>query len=44
MTEQEFQALLTLLNRAPLTPAEALWLNELLRKLRPQPTPDTKGV
>jgi hypothetical protein len=45
MTEQEFQALLSLLNRAPITPAEALWLNELLTRLRPQPKqPDTKGV
>ena len=37
MTEHEFQALLTLLNRAPLSPAEALWLNALLDRLRPQP-------
>lgn len=37
MTEQEYQALLVILNRAPMTPAEALWLNDLLRRLRPQP-------
>ena len=44
MTEQEFQALLSILNRAPLSPAEALWLNELLARLRPQPKADAKGV
>ena len=44
MTEQEFQALLSILARAPLSPAEALWLNELIARLRPQPKQDTKGV
>lgn len=44
MTEQEFQALLNILNRAPLSPAEALWLNDLLARIRPQPKADTKGV
>lgn len=44
MTEQEFQALIMILNRAPVSPAEALWLNALLERLRPQPKPDTKGV
>lgn len=44
VTEQEFQALLTILSRAPATPAEVLWLNELLARLRPQPKQDTKGV
>ena len=44
MTEQEFQALLSILARAPLSPAEALWLNALIARLRPQPKADTKGV
>ena len=46
MNEQEFQALLIILNRAPATPAEALWLNELLARLRPQPKtpPSTQGI
>ncbi len=34
MTEQELQALISILQRAPMTPAEALWINELLRRLR----------
>lgn len=33
MTEQEFQALLTIISRAPLSQAEALWLNALLARL-----------
>lgn len=46
MTEQEYQALISLLNRTPLTQAEALWLNDLLARLRPanQPKAETKGV
>lgn len=46
MNEQEFQALIMILNRAPVTPAEALWLNELLARLRPLPKtpPSTQGV
>lgn len=44
MTEQEFQALLSILNRIPVSPAEALWLTDLLARLRPQPKPDTKGL
>ena len=44
MTEQEFQALLSILNRAPLSPAEALWLNDLLARIRPQPEAEPKGV
>lgn len=44
MTEQEFQALLSILARAPLSPAEALWLNELIARLKPQPKAEPKGV
>lgn len=44
MTEQELQALVDILKRAPVSPAEALWLNELLSRLRPQPKADTKGI
>jgi hypothetical protein len=33
MNEQEFQALLSILSRAPLSPAEALWLNALIARL-----------
>lgn len=44
MNEQEFQALIMILNRAPVTPAEALWLNELLARLRPQAKAEAKGV
>lgn len=33
MTEQEFQALVSILARAPLTPVEALWVNALLARL-----------
>lgn len=44
MTEQELNALMSLLARTPLTPAEALWLNDLMARLRPQPKQDTKGV
>ena len=44
MTEQEHTALIAILNRAPMTPAEVLWLNELLARLRPQTKQDTKGV
>ena len=43
MTEQEYNALILILNRAPMTPAEALWLNTLLARLRPQPqTPENE--
>lgn len=40
MTEQEYNVLISLLNRTPLTPAEALWLNALMLRLRPQPQPE----
>jgi len=33
VTQEEFNALLTILARAPLSPAEALWLNALLARL-----------
>ena len=35
MTEQEIAALVNLLNRVPMTQAEALWVNSLLERLRP---------
>lgn len=37
MTEQEFNALVTILSRAPMTPAEIVWINELLAKIKPAP-------
>lgn len=44
MAEQEYQALITILSRAPMTPAEALWLNGFLARLRPQPKqPDSRA-
>lgn len=39
MSEQEFQALVNILSRVPVSPAEALWVNALLTRLRPQPQP-----
>lgn len=33
MTQEELNALIALLNRTPLSPAEALWLRDLLRRL-----------
>lgn len=36
MSEQELNALIGLLNRTPLSPAEALWLQELIKRLREQ--------
>lgn len=36
MTQEELNALITLLSRAPLSPAEALWLQELIKRLREQ--------
>jgi hypothetical protein len=36
LTEQELNALVTLLQRAPMTPAETLWANSLLERLRAQ--------
>lgn len=36
MTEQEYDALISILNRVPVTPAESLWLIALLERLRPQ--------
>jgi len=33
MTDQEFQALINILSRAPVSPSEALWLNALLARL-----------
>lgn len=36
MNEQEINALVQLLNRAPMTQAELLWLTELLGRLRAQ--------
>ena len=40
MTETELQALISLLSRTPMTPAETVWVNDLLRRLRPQPKPE----
>lgn len=34
MTEQELNALVALLNRTPLSPAEALWLQALIARLQ----------
>ncbi len=34
MTIDELNALIAILNRTPLTPAEALWLQALIEKLR----------
>jgi hypothetical protein len=43
LTEQEYQALVTVLQRAPVTPAELLSLNMILAKLAPpKDTPDGK--
>lgn len=41
MTEQEFQALVQILIRAPVSQSEALWLDGLLLRLKPaaQPQP-----
>lgn len=39
MNEREYQALLSILARTPVSPAEALWLDSLLERLRPQPEP-----
>jgi len=33
MTEREYSALIAILNRAPVSEAEALWLNALLARL-----------
>ena len=33
MTEHEYKALIDILNRAPVSQAEALWLNALLARL-----------
>ena len=35
LTQDEFNALVQLLQRAPMTRSEALWLAELLLRLRP---------
>lgn len=43
MTNNEFQALVHLLQRCPMTPAEGRFVNDLLERLRPtepvEPTP-----
>jgi hypothetical protein len=36
MTERELAALVALLNRTPMTPAEALWIQELIARLEAQ--------
>jgi len=33
MSEREYRALVAILNRAPVSEAEALWVNELLARL-----------
>jgi hypothetical protein len=42
MTPEEIQALIALLNRVPMTPAEALWVTALLQRWQkavpPEPT------
>ena len=37
MTQEEYNALLQLIQRIPLNQAEALWLAALLRRLSPVP-------
>ena len=36
MTEQELQALLVILNRAPMTPPEMLWIQALVARIAAQ--------
>jgi len=43
MSEQEFQALVQILIRAPVSQAEAIWLDSLLNRLRPQPEPQQQA-
>ena len=37
MNEQEFNALVSILARAPMTPGEILWVNALLDRIKPKP-------
>ena len=40
MTEQEFQVLVQILQRAPVLPGEVLALNAIIAKIKPKPTDD----
>lgn len=39
ITERELQALISILQRAPLTPAEAIAIEAIIEKLKPQSAP-----
>lgn len=47
MSDREWNALVALLNRVPLSPPEAMWVESLMERLRPQkpaPAPAAEGA